>query len=159
MLPFTLFLGLLLPDVKAFARPALLAVTRNANQHVLRLSAVDDNDEPEFDDDDARLFQGVGASSSNNDNDNENNKRRQSEENVEYTGSIDWDSEWKKVVQNKNQPGERPGKDFYKSEAEIAAIKAANKAAEQAKSVTDSINLPSVPTSFDSVKGDWRVRC
>ena len=36
--------------------------------------------------------------------------------------SVDWDAEWKKVVQKKENKIERPGKDFYKSEAEIAAI-------------------------------------
>lgn len=35
--------------------------------------------------------------------------------------SVDWDAEWKKVVQKKGAIP-RPGKDFYKSEAEIAAI-------------------------------------
>jgi hypothetical protein len=73
----------------------------------------------------------------------------------EYKGSVDWDGEWKKVIENKNQPMERPGKDFYKSEAEIAAIKAANRAQEQLAKTASSI--PSVP-SFDSLKGDWRVR-
>lgn len=45
------------------------------------------------------------------------------EDTVEYTGSVDWDAEWKKVVKNGGvASGERPGKEFYKSEAEIAAI-------------------------------------
>jgi hypothetical protein len=47
------------------------------------------------------------------------------EETAEYTGSVDWDAEWKKVVKNggvASNSGDRPGKDFYKSEAEIAAI-------------------------------------
>ena len=40
-----------------------------------------------------------------------------------YTGSVDWDAEWKKVVKNGGVArGDRPGKEFYKSEAEIAAI-------------------------------------
>jgi hypothetical protein len=42
----------------------------------------------------------------------------------EYTGAVDWDAEWKKVVKEggirTTKP--RPGKEFYKSEAEIAAI-------------------------------------
>ena len=70
-----------------------------------------------------------------------------------YEGEIDWDAEWKKVVANKDQPKERPGKDFYKSEAEISAIKAANKASEKVVEVAK--NIPSVP-SFDSIKGDWK---
>jgi hypothetical protein len=77
------------------------------------------------------------------------------ESSEEYKGSIDWDGEWKKVMENKSQPTERPGKDFYKSEAEIAAIKAANMAQEQLAKTASSI--PSVP-SFDSLKGDWKVR-
>jgi hypothetical protein len=46
------------------------------------------------------------------------------ESSVEYTGSVDWDAEWKKVMKNKDSISsmDRPGKDFYKSEAEIAAI-------------------------------------
>jgi hypothetical protein len=42
---------------------------------------------------------------------------------AEYSGSVDWDAEWKKVVKNKDAILEKaPGKDFYKSDAEIAAI-------------------------------------
>jgi ribonuclease BN (tRNA processing enzyme) len=74
----------------------------------------------------------------------------------EYKGEIDWDLEWKKVVKNKNQPKIRPGKDYYKSEAEIAAIKVANKAQEQLAEAASKI--PSVP-SYNSLKGDWKVRC
>jgi hypothetical protein len=45
------------------------------------------------------------------------------EQSVDYTGSVDWDAEWKKVVKNQDRIArDRPGKDFYKSEAEIAAI-------------------------------------
>ena len=44
-----------------------------------------------------------------------------------YEGSVDWDAEWKKVVEDRDQPAERPGK--YKSQAEIAAIKTTNKVA------------------------------
>ena len=29
-----------------------------------------------------------------------------------YKGDVDWDAEWKKVLANKDQPVERPGKDF-----------------------------------------------
>lgn len=77
----------------------------------------------------------------------------------EYTGSVDWDAEWKKVVASdgKLKDGQdRPGKDFYKSEAEIAAIKAANKASRAATEVTSSIgdSLPDIR----SLSGDWKVR-
>jgi hypothetical protein len=72
-----------------------------------------------------------------------------------YEGSVDWDASWKKVVEDRDQPAERPGK--YKSQAEIAAIKATNKVA---KNVYDASreakkNLPSAP-SIRSLQGDWR---
>jgi hypothetical protein len=74
----------------------------------------------------------------------------------EYTGSVDWDAEWKKVVKSegKTVAGERPGKDFYKSESEIAAIKVANKATEQASGVASKIadSLPDIR----SLSGDWK---
>lgn len=76
-----------------------------------------------------------------------------------YTGSVDWDAEWKKVVKNKALVEEnRPGKDYYKSEAEIAAIKAANRATKQVDRVAERVasNMPSLPT-WNSVKGDWKV--
>mmetsp|Transcript_19988 Transcript_19988/g.37902 ORF Transcript_19988/g.37902 Transcript_19988/m.37902 type:complete len:179 (-) Transcript_19988:484-1020(-) len=76
-----------------------------------------------------------------------------------YESSVDWDAEWKKVVRdqkrgvlpqnNKNKP--RPGDGYYKSEAEIKAIQAANKAAFEAQKVKAS--LP----SWQMLKGDWKV--
>lgn len=79
------------------------------------------------------------------------------EEFEEYTGSVDWDAEWKKVVasEKKGVATERPGKDFYKSEAEIAAIKAANAAAEKASTVGNTIKS-SIP-DIRSLSGDWKV--
>lgn len=71
--------------------------------------------------------------------------------------NIDWDSEWKKVVQNdgKLSTGEaRPGKDYYKSEAEIATIKAANKAAVKASEVSSSA-IEKLP-QLNSFTGDWK---
>lgn len=41
---------------------------------------------------------------------------------VEYSGSVDWDAEWKKVVAKESDTAARPGKGYYKSEAEIATI-------------------------------------
>jgi hypothetical protein len=77
-----------------------------------------------------------------------------SDDSTEYSGSVDWDAEWKKVVEKDDPLKDRPGKDFYKSEAEIAAIKAANTAtktvSESASSVANS--LPDVR----SLSGDWR---
>ncbi|CAJ1949410.1 unnamed protein product [Cylindrotheca closterium] len=74
-----------------------------------------------------------------------------------YDSSIDWDSEWKKVVQSEGKlsTGEsRPGQEFYKSEAEIAAIKAANKAAARASEAASSVTnkLP----QLSSFSGDWK---
>ncbi len=80
------------------------------------------------------------------------------EEAEEYTGTVDWDAEWKKVVASDGKTAggaTRPGKDFYKSEAEIAAIKAANKAAERAAEASSSV-LNSLP-DVRSLSGDWRV--
>ena len=81
-----------------------------------------------------------------------------SDDSTEYTGSTDWDAEWKKVVDNEGQSKtsgkERPGKDFYKSEAEITAIKAANKATERIGDVGSTVSnaLPDIR----SLSGDWR---
>jgi hypothetical protein len=74
-----------------------------------------------------------------------------------YESSIDWDNEWKKVVRNEGKldGGEsRPGNDFYKSEAEISAIKATNKAAFKAAEVSASVtnNIP----QMSSLVGDWK---
>jgi hypothetical protein len=95
---------------------------------------------------------------------------------AEYKGDIDWDGEWKKVVKNQanvksgggsssgnsnssNKAGQdRPGKDFYKSDAEIAAIRAANKATERVNKVVSSANIK-LPTSLPSIRslqGDWK---
>mmetsp|Transcript_36367 Transcript_36367/g.61987 ORF Transcript_36367/g.61987 Transcript_36367/m.61987 type:complete len:174 (-) Transcript_36367:415-936(-) len=92
-----------------------------------------------------------------NDNQNKESDIPRDEEIVgeQYEGSVDWDAEWKKVVQDRDQPAQRPGN--YKSQAEIAAIKATNKVA---KNVYDASreaknSLPSAP-SIRSLQGDWR---
>jgi hypothetical protein len=97
----------------------------------------------------------ICATGNSDNNDNIDFSDLPPEESTEYTGSIDWDAEWKKVVASEGKvKTERPGKDFYKSEAEIAAIKAANKANEQISSVgsTVSNSLPDIR----SLSGDWR---
>lgn len=79
------------------------------------------------------------------------------DESTEYSGSVDWDAEWKKVVEKDGKldgGAERPGKDFYKSEAEIAAIKAANTATKKVSEAGSSITN-SLP-DFGSLSGDWR---
>lgn len=77
----------------------------------------------------------------------------------EYTGDVDWDAEWKKVVKEQKSGGskQRPGTEYYKSEAEVAAIRAANKATKQVDRVAEKVaaNLPTMPT-FDALKGDWK---
>ena len=72
-----------------------------------------------------------------------------------YEGSVDWDAEWQKVVQNRDQPTQRPGN--YKSPVEIAAIKATNKVAKNVFDASRDMksNMPSAP-SFQSLQGDWR---
>lgn len=76
----------------------------------------------------------------------------------EYTGNVDWDAEWKKVVQKEKAgvPIERPGKDFYKSDVELAAIRAANKATTKVQEIQKK--LPSPPSmNMSSLTGDWKV--
>ena len=94
--------------------------------------------------------------SSNNDGNNNNNNNDFAAEDFasfedEYTGSVDWDAEWKKVVKNQGQPSNRP-KDIGKSDAEIAVTKVVNKAAQNVVDVTSSVQVP----QFDSLKGDWK---
>mmetsp|Transcript_55162 Transcript_55162/g.134037 ORF Transcript_55162/g.134037 Transcript_55162/m.134037 type:complete len:181 (+) Transcript_55162:82-624(+) len=77
----------------------------------------------------------------------------------EYTGSVDWDAEWKKVVKNddpsKLDTGkERPGSTYYKSEAEIAAIKTANAATKKVSEATSSVSK--VIPDIRSLSGDWK---
>lgn len=50
-----------------------------------------------------------------------------------YEGDIDWDAEWKKVVEKRDQPSERPGK--YKNEVERALLQTSKATAEQVKKV------------------------
>mmetsp|Transcript_19521 Transcript_19521/g.27594 ORF Transcript_19521/g.27594 Transcript_19521/m.27594 type:complete len:198 (+) Transcript_19521:93-686(+) len=64
------------------------------------------------------------------------------------TSGTDWDAEWQKVVKNQGQPAERPGRDFYKSDAEIAAIKATRKV----QRVQAQIPAPSM--SWNTLKND-----
>jgi len=71
------------------------------------------------------------------------NLRAQKEDEVEfgekYEGQIDWDGEWKKVMQNKDQPKDRPGRDFYKSDAEKKIIKVTRSAQEKIIQVQQNI--------------------
>ena len=62
-----------------------------------------------------------------------------------YEGDIDWDAEWKKVVQNREQPTSRPGN--YKNDVERALLKTTKATGEQIKKVkivTPDINVRSL---------------
>lgn len=76
----------------------------------------------------------------------------------DYTGEVDWDAEWKKVVENKDRDIERPGKDFYKTDVEKAAIKATRDVQERVIDVRKTIaENPSIQTpDIKSLQGDGR---
>ena len=75
-----------------------------------------------------------------------------------YKGDVDWDAEWKKVVEEKSNNAQRPGKDFYKNDVEKVAAKATRVAQEQVINV--SKNLPKVQTpDIRSLQGDATVSC
>merc|ERR1712151_536886 len=73
-----------------------------------------------------------------------------------YDGNVDWDAEWKKVVDNKDQPSVRPGKDFYKSDLEKAIGKTTRAAQEQ----ISKVQMPNVQMrrpSMPSFSGDAKL--
>lgn len=72
-----------------------------------------------------------------------------------FESSVDWDAEWKKVVKNQDQPSERPGQ--YKTQAEIAAIKATNKVAKNVFDASQEMKskMPEAPNMM-ALQGDWR---
>jgi hypothetical protein len=93
----------------------------------------------------------------------ENPKETQDEETIvlgeSYSSSIDWDAEWKKVVENKDQPAKRPNPVSDRSELEIRATIAKNRVA---KNVFDASNemkrsVQRNAPSWSSLQGDWRV--
>jgi hypothetical protein len=73
----------------------------------------------------------------------------------QFEGSVDWDAEWKKVVENRDQPAKRPGP-RYKSELEIKAIKTSNNVAKNVFDASKEIKA-NIPT-IRSLQGDWKVR-
>ena len=103
----------------------------------------------------------------------ENNPREQQEDIIasdldligsipESTSSIDWDAEWKKVLENKEQPPNRLVGNDDRSELEIRAV-AAKKKAERAvaRNVFDASesmkrSADRMPT-WRSLQGDWKV--
>jgi len=78
---------------------------------------------------------------------------------VEYKGETDWDAEWKKVVEQQKESGsegsDRPGKDFYKSDAERAAVKSVNTVVERVNKAADSMPRVQAP-NMRSLQGDWK---
>jgi hypothetical protein len=68
-----------------------------------------------------------------------------------YTGDIDWDGEWKKVVEQRGamKDVKRPGK--YKSDVEIAATKVTRAAQEN---VLKTVKVVKVVPSWNSLKND-----
>jgi hypothetical protein len=68
-----------------------------------------------------------------------------------YTGDIDWDGEWKKVVEQRGTKNDvkRPG--TYKSEVEIAATKVTRAAQEN---VLKTVKVVKVIPSWNSLKND-----
>ena len=68
-----------------------------------------------------------------------------------YEGDIDWDAEWKKVVENREQPSTRPGK--YKNDVERALLQTTKATGEQIKKV--KIVKPDI--NIRSLQGDARV--
>jgi len=78
-----------------------------------------------------------------------------------YDGDTDWDAEWKKVVQNQDQPTQRPGKDFYKNDVEKAIGKTAKAAQEQISKIPKvkvempTMSKPKVPMSLSGDAKLW----
>lgn len=68
-----------------------------------------------------------------------------------YEGDIDWDAEWKKVVEKRDQPSSRPGK--YKTDVERALLQTTKATGEQIKKV--KIVKPDI--NIRSLQGDARV--
>lgn len=68
-----------------------------------------------------------------------------------YQGDIDWDAEWKKVVEKRDQPSERPGK--YKNDVERALLQTSKATSEQIKKV--KIVKPDI--NMRSLQGDPKV--
>lgn len=72
----------------------------------------------------------------------------------EYTGDVDWDEEWKKVVKGENQPVARPrGNDI--GEMERATRKAKREAEMQFMKIKANAKKG---LNFQSLQGDWKVR-
>lgn len=103
------------------------------------------------------LLAQITGPGSSKENDDESVDIPPEELSKEYTGSVDWDAEWKKVMKNEGKlpdGTERPGSSFYKSEAEIAAIKTANAATK--KVVEAGSTVTNVLPDVRSLSGDWR---
>jgi len=70
---------------------------------------------------------------------------------------VDWDSEWQKVVKNKDQPGKRPsgGKADVRVEGKSEVQISVEEALIEARSKIPKISIESLPT-FRSLDGDFK---
>lgn len=68
-----------------------------------------------------------------------------------YEGDVDWDAEWKKVVEKRDQPAGRPGN--YKNEVERAMLKTQKATGEQLKKI--KIVQPDI--NMRSLQSDGKV--
>ena len=77
-----------------------------------------------------------------------------------YEGDIDWDGEWKKVVQEQGNSADRPGKDFYKNDFERAVTKTGRAAVNQiesAKSKLPDVKFVQPKVNMKSLSSDGKV--
>ena len=74
-------------------------------------------------------------------------------EEEEYSGAIDWDEEWKKVVRGEGQPNTRPSGDPT-SDLEKVAIKAQREAEATILKVKSQARRG---VNIRSLQGDWKV--
>ena len=92
---------------------------------------------------------------------NENPKLPEEQEDLigaPYESSIDWDAEWKKVVDNKDQPAKRPNPITDRSILEIRAKIAQNKVAKNVYDAKRELERNvSRDFNWSSLQGDWKV--
>ncbi|KAL3788174.1 hypothetical protein ACHAWO_011755 [Cyclotella atomus] len=78
----------------------------------------------------------------------------------EYESSVDWDAEWKKVVENKDQPAKRPNPVSDRSILEIEATVAKNKVkravAKNVFEAKEEMRRSVSGFSWRSLQGDWK---
>jgi hypothetical protein len=79
----------------------------------------------------------------------------------EYESSVDWDAEWKKVVENKDQPAKRPNPVSDRSSLEFQATVAKNKikrtVAKNVYEAKEEMRRSVNGVNWRSLQGDWKV--